>query len=307
MRKPATSTILDAPQQRTRSELLGVLAVLLACASWGTSGIFVKAIVAETGVTALALAFWRDLTTFTVLLISLALLRPGWLRIHRRDLPWVALMGLSLGAFHVCWNLAVTINGAAVATVQQAAMPAIVAVVARLVWREPLTGTKIAAIALTFIGTAFVSGLDVLGQTAWTPPGVASGLGTAVTYAAWTLFGKKNRQEYNPFTTLTYAFGFAALVLLPLQSLTPQPFPIAPAALLWFGGLILVATLVSFSSYTFALGRIQASVVSILAMSEIAFVAVYAYLLLGERLTVMQIVGAALVVGGVLLLSRRGM
>ena len=45
-----------------------------------------------------------------------------------------------------------------------------------------------------------------------------------------------------------------------------------------------------------------ASVASILVMSEIAFVAVYAYILLGERLTVSQILGAVLVVGGVLLL-----
>jgi drug/metabolite transporter (DMT)-like permease len=37
-------------------------------------------------------------------------------------------------------------------------------------------------------------------------------------------------------------------------------------------------------------------------MSEIAFVAAYAYILLGERLTVSQLLGAALVVGGVLLL-----
>ena len=297
---------IEAPiEQSTRSELLGSLAVILAAASWGTSGIFVKFIVAETGVTALALAFWRDLTTFTVLLVALRLLRPAWLRLRRSDLRWVALMGLSLGAFHVCWNLAVTVNGAAVATVQQAAMPAIVAVVARLVWREPLTRTKIAAIALTFIGTVLVSGLDVLGQTRLTPLGLLIGLGTPATYAAWTLFGKKNREDYNPFTILTYAFGFAALTLLPLQPLTPQPFPVAPAGLLWFGGLILLATLVSFSSYTFALGRIQAGVVSILAMSEIAFVAVYAYLLLGERLTPTQILGTALVVGGVLLLSHR--
>jgi drug/metabolite transporter (DMT)-like permease len=74
---------------------------------------------------------------------------------------------------------------------------------------------------------------------------------------------------------------------------------------LWFTGLIFVATIIPFSAYTFALGRLPASVASILAMSEIAFVAAYAYILLGERLTVSQILGAVLVVGGVLLLSWR--
>lgn len=296
---------MSEAQASSRSDLVGSLAVLLAAASWGTSGIFVKFVVAGADVSALALAFWRDLTTFTVLLVGIGLLRPAWLRVRRRDLRWLVLMGVSLGVFHVFWNLAVMLNGAAVATVQQAAMPAIVAVVAWLVWREPLTWTKIGAIALTFVGTALVSGLDVLGQTRLTPAGIVIGLGTPATYAAWTLFGKKNREGYNPFTTLTYAFGFGALVLLPLQFFTPQPFPVAPISLLWFACLIGLATLVAFSAYTFALGRVQASVASILAMSEIAFVAVYAYVLLGERLTASQILGAALVVGGVLLLSWR--
>jgi drug/metabolite transporter (DMT)-like permease len=78
---------------------------------------------------------------------------------------------------------------------------------------------------------------------------------------------------------------------------------VPPSAFLSFAGLIALSTIIPFSIYTFALGRLPASVASILAMSEIAFVAVYAYTLLGERLTASQVLGAVLVVGGVLLLS----
>ena len=104
-------------------------------------------------------------------------------------------------------------------------------------------------------------------------------------------------------TSLTYTFGFGALVLLPLQFFTTQPFPVGTTSLLWFAALIGLSTIVPFSLYTYALGRLPASVASILAMSEIAFVAVYAYVLLDERLTTSQILGAVLVVVGVLLLS----
>jgi drug/metabolite transporter (DMT)-like permease len=214
-------------------------------------------------------------------------------------------MGAGLGAFHVFWNLGVFLNGAAVATVQQAAMPAIVAVVAWFLWRELLTWPKIMAIGLTFTGTVLVSGPDALGRTELTLSGLLVGLGIPISYATWTLLGKKVRATYNPFTLLTYAFGFAALVLLPFQFFTPQPWPVPLSAGLWFAGLIVVSTITAFSMYTFALGRLPASVVSILAMSEIAFVAVYAYFLLDEQLTASQILGAVLVVGGVLLLSWR--
>jgi DME family drug/metabolite transporter len=286
-------------------DVAGCLAVLVAAASWGTSGVFVKFIVAEVNFSALSLAFWRDLLTFLTLLTGVGLLRPTWLHVRRSNLPWLAAMGGSLGTFHVFWNLGVLINGAAVATVQQAAMPAIVAVVARLIWHEPLTRNKILAIILTFTGTVFVSGLDVLGQTQFTWLGFLIGLGIPVTYASWSLFGKKIRQHYNPFITLTYAFAFGALVLLPFQFFTPQPWPIPSFTWIWFVGLIGVATIMAFSAYTFGLGKLPASVASILAMSEIAFVAVYAYFLLGERLTASQILGALLVISGVLLLTQR--
>jgi hypothetical protein len=109
---------------------LGYAGVLTAAVCWGTSGGLVKLILAAGEISALALAFWRDLTTFVLLLLMLRLLRPDWLRVEWRDLIWLVGLGGSLGTFHVFWNLAVMLNGAAVATVQQAAVPAIVAVAA---------------------------------------------------------------------------------------------------------------------------------------------------------------------------------
>ena len=288
-----------------RSSVIGCLAVLIATAFWGTSGIFVRFVMASSNITALALAFWRDLFTFLVLLTGVGLLRPARLRVQRRDLPWVVGLGGSLGIFHVFWNLGVSLNGPAVATVQQAAMPAIVAVVAWLIWHEPLTWNKVLALILTFAGTVLVSGLDVLGQARLTQPGLLVGLGIPVTYAGWNLFCKKVRESHDSLATWTYGFGFGALVLLPFQFFTPQPWPVPASSLLWFAGLILISTTLGFSVYAFGLGRLPASVATILAMVEIPVVAVYAYLLLGEKMTTDQILGAMLVIGGVLLLSWR--
>ncbi len=112
------------PQATTfrRSNMAGYLMVLTATALWGTSGVFVKLILNSADVTALALAFWRDAFTFTALLLGIGLLRPSLLRVRRRDLPWLMALGGTLGIFHVFWNLGVLVNGAAVATVQQAAL-----------------------------------------------------------------------------------------------------------------------------------------------------------------------------------------
>jgi DME family drug/metabolite transporter len=288
-----------------RADMGGSLAVLLATAFWGTSGVFITLILATQTVSVLALAFWRALMTFLVLLVGLRVLQPAWLQVRRGDIVWFGMLGASIGLTQLLWSVAVLLNGPAVATVQQAAMPAIVAVAARLIWREPLTGRKSLAILLTFVGTAFVSGVNVLGETDLNLAGFLAGMGLAVFYAGWNLIVKKVRREYNPFTTLTYQFGFGTLVLLPFQFFTRQPQSVPAAVLGYFAGLIGLATIGGFSIYTFAVGRLQASVATILAMAEIPIVVVYAYILLGERLSIAQVFGAVLVVIGVLMLSWR--
>jgi drug/metabolite transporter (DMT)-like permease len=285
--------------------MLSSLAVLLATACWGTSGVFITLILASREVSVLAPAFWRALSTFLVLLVGLRLLRPAWLQVKRGDLVWFGMLGVSISVMQLLWSVAVLLNGAAVATVQQAAMPAIVAVAAWLLWREPLTGRKILAILLTFVGTAFVSGVNVLGQADLSPSGFLAGLGLATVYAGWNIMIKKVRRGHNPFTTLTYQFGFGALVLLPFQFFTPQPQSLPASVLLHFVGLVGVATIGGFSIYAAAVGRLEASVATVLAMAEIPIVAVYAYILLGEGMAIDQILGAVLVGAGVLMLSWR--
>jgi len=142
----------------------GFIAALVATAFMAASAPFVKLLLVGEQVSAISLAFWRDVASFAVLLVGVGFLRPSWLVARRTDGLWLAGLGAAFGVLHIVWNLAVLLNGAAVAAVQQATMPAIVALAAWAIWREPITARKIVAIALTFVGTVFVSGLDVLGQ-----------------------------------------------------------------------------------------------------------------------------------------------
>ncbi len=286
-----------------KKSLSGYIAVIAAASLWGLSGIFVRFILRSANFGPVSLAFWRDLLTFLALLGGLLLLRPGWLRVEKRDLPWLAAVGVSVGAFHVFWNLAVFVNGPAVATVQQAAMPAIVAVIARFLWRESLGWRKFLAIALTFLGTVLVSNIASLNQTDLTLSGlVVIGLGLPLSYASWNLFGKKVRRRYGVLTVLTYGFGIGALALFPFQFFVPFPWPAPLVTWFWFAGLIFVPTIAAWYAYLFGLGRLPASVASILSMMEIPFVAVYAYLFLNELMTFTQAIGAVMVIVGVSLL-----
>lgn len=283
----------------------GLLLVVLATACWSTSGLFISLVIRGSGISPWGLAFWRDLGTFSCLFIGMALLGGKTrLRVNRRDLPWLAAMGaISIGLFHVMWNTAVLVHGVSVATVIQANAPIFVTIMAWLLWQEPLTRRKIGAIALAFIGTVLISRLDGLGATRITLFGLLVALGAAFAYGGFSLFGKKLVGTYSPWTILFYVFGFGALTLLPFQIGIAIPWPLPLNVLGPFVGLVLLSTISGFALYTTGLRRLQASVAAIVATTEVPFAAIVSYVALGERLDGRQILGAALVVSGVILLS----
>ncbi len=151
------------------------------------------------------------------------MIRPGALRVNRRDLPWLAGMGvLAVGTFQVLWILAILTNGASVSTVIQCNAPIIVTLLAWVFWREPLTWRKWVAIGLAFVGTVLVSGLIGAGSIHLTPLGLLISLGSALAYAAITLFSQETDRRLQPVRDPD--------VLVRLRRAGAAPLPDRPAA-----------------------------------------------------------------------------
>lgn len=286
------------------SRIQGVLMVIMATIFWSTSGIFISLVVRNWDISAVSLAFWRDLSTFITLLIGITIVKPTLLRVKRKDLPWLMAMGaISIGFFHVLWNTAVLQIGASVSTVMQSNAPIFVTIMAWIIFKESLTSRKLTAVVLSVTGTVFISGVLRMRTIQISSQGFLAALLSAIFYGSFSLFGKKLTGDYNPWTILLYIFGFASLTLLPFQLLNPSPFPYQAPPLFYFTGLILITTISGFAIYTTALAYMQASIATITATSEVVFAAVLAYFILGERMDVWQILGAVLIVSGVILVS----
>ncbi len=284
---------------------VGLSLVILSSACWGMSGIFITFITAESDISAWGLAFWREVAAIIALFTGLRLFRPDLLRIKRQDWIWLALMGATgMGLLHGTWNMSVMLNGAAVATILQYNAPILVSIAAFLLWREPLTSRKIAAIILAFAGTLLAVGIDWGASLQITQQGLLAGLGTAVAFGSISLFGKKLSGDYHTWTILFYTFLFAALALLPLQIGRPLPQIISSGALFAFIGLLAISTIGGYAIYTIGLQRLPASIAVIVATMEVPFSALFAFLLLGQQMSVLQGAGGAMVVSGVILLSK---
>lgn len=288
---------------RMNLKALGTAAVIAAAAAWGMSGIFITIIINESCASSIALAFWRDLLGCATLTAFTLLTHPKNLKVQKKDLAWIIGMGVGLGAFHILYNQSILLNGAAVTTVQQAAMPAVVSLAALYLWKETLTREKILSMGLIFLGITLASGLNLFELEKANLHGLGVGFIVPILYASWTLCGKQVVPIYGAFASLALAFGVATLMLLPLQPFAVQPFPLTPTSAGAFFGLISLSTFGGFSLYMIGLKHVQAGVASILVMSEILFAGIYAFSLLGERLNTLQIMGALLVIIGVVWLS----
>ena len=242
--------------------------VILATIFWGTSGIFISLTNQTWEISAVSLAFWRDITTFSTLLIGISIFRPALLRVRRRDIPWLLAMGaISIGFFHVLWNTSVLLIGASISTVIQSNAPIFVTFMAWIIFKEGLTIHKIVAVTLAVAGTIMISGILGMSTIQISELGLVAALFSAIFYGSFSLFGKKLTGDYNSWTILLYIFGFATLILLPFQMLNPSPVPYRFPALSYFIGLILISTISGFALYTIALARLQASIASITAIA----------------------------------------
>jgi drug/metabolite transporter (DMT)-like permease len=294
----------------------GYTIALASAAILSTTAIFIRHLTQTYALPALVLAFWRDVFVTLTLLLVLGLLRPALLRVNRKYLRYLVLYGLVLAIFNSLWTLSVALNGAAVSTVLAYCSAGFTALLGWWLLRERLDWAKLLAVAFSLAGCVLVSG--ALDPAAWRANllGILTGIFSGLFYAIYSLMGRSASQRgLNPWATLVYTFGFAAVFLLAFNLLGEGFLPGAitrPEDFLWLGNawpgwgiLFLLAagpTLAGYGLYNVSLTYLPSSVANLIVTTEPAFTVVIAYFLLGERLTWVQVGGSLLILGGVVFL-----
>jgi drug/metabolite transporter (DMT)-like permease len=264
----------------------------------------------------LILAFWRDGFVTLTLLSLLRLLRPVLIRVQRQHLFYLLFYGLALAVFNGLWILSVSLVGAALSTVLVYCSAGFTALLGWWLLKERLDWSKLLAVAVCLGGCFLVSG--ALDQAAWRASvvGVLAGTLSGLCHAIYSLMGRSASQRgLNAWTTVLYTFGFAALFLLLFNLLPAGLWPGLDGGasnLFWLGHsvagwailFVLAAgpTLAGFGLYNVSLGYLPSSVANLVVTIEPVFTAALAYLLLGERLSGLQMGGSLMILTGVVFL-----
>lgn len=214
----------------------------------------------------------------------------------------VVAMGLiSTAAFYVMLIYAYREAGVAVATVLLYVAPAIVAVMAWVAYRLPVSTAQRIALGVSFAGVVGVAvGSGSAGGSS--VMGIVLGLVSAVTYASYSLIARfaLERLSTTFVVTSSLAVGAAALwaVKLVVDGVAlPSPTGIALIAMVNGVGTTVTPMLL----YTWGLRKIGPGRASLLATAEPAIAVVLAFVILGERMTLTQTGGALAIAAGVVI------
>jgi len=281
-----------------------------------TTAIFIRYLTQTYGLPALVLAFWRDAFVTLTMLLALGLIRPALLKVPRQHLLFLMAYGVVLALFNSLWTLSVSLNGAAVSTVLAYCSSGFTALLGWWLLKERLDWAKVLAVAASLGGCVLVSG--AYEPAAWRANlvGIVTGISSGLFYAIYSLMGRSASQHgLNPWTTLVYTFGFAAVILFGFNALGAGVLPGAitrVADFLWLGrswagwGILLLLaagpTLAGYGLYNVSLTYLASSVANLIVSSEPAFTVVIAYFLLGERMNWAEVAGGLLILGGVVFL-----
>ncbi len=275
--------------------------ILAAAILWGSIGIAGR-FAFRAGVAPLEAAFYRAALSFVILLVLVGATNRRALRIRPSDLGLFAAFGLvSIAAFFVVYLEAISRTTVATAAILLYTAPAFVIALSALLFRESLTRPKTAAVGLAFAGCVLVGGGYDPASLRLNLPGVLAGLASGLTYAMYSIFGKTALRRYSLVTTLTYALGFGT-VFLGLLALAKGVVPRAHSVSGWMAiaYLALVTTLLAQWLYLAGLHQLDAGRASLLATVEPVVAAGLGYVVFGERLAGLQIVGGALVLSAVM-------
>jgi drug/metabolite transporter (DMT)-like permease len=290
------STHVPAHESRGRSYAvlaLGVFAI-------GWSALFVR----WSAVPGWTSAFWR-MTLAQLVFVPWALAHAkGRPRPSSAAIRAAMLAGAFFAADLALFNTAVMVSSAANATLLGTNAPIFVALGAWLLYRERPTSHFWAGFGVSFLGMVAIVGMDIMRHPRL-GLGDAYAVVGAACYAGYLLYVRQARREIDALTFSAISGVTASLTLLLICLAIGTPLGGYPArswgALI---GLALVTQVVGHLSVVYSLGRLPVSVTSIVLLGQAPITALLAVPLLGEGLSLLQVAGGLLVLGGIYVVNR---
>ena len=261
---------------------------------FGTLGIFVRNIPVSSGELALYRAILAALLIAVFLLVTKQKIPFANIK---REVPLLLASGVAMGINWILLFEAYKYTTVSVATLSYYFAPVIVTVVCPVLFKERLTGKQIVCFVMSTLGLVLITGIgDIGGGSDFL--GILFGLGAAVFYATVILLNKFIKNVEGIHRTFLQ-FLSAIVILIPYVIMTSGVTLGNLNGLGWANLLIvgLIHTGVTYCMYFSSLKELPGQKAAILSYIDPLVAVLISVTILGESMTVWQVIGGILILG----------
>jgi drug/metabolite transporter (DMT)-like permease len=311
----AASAVRQSPRRADGSSRrvgrgVGIGIGLLSAASFGTSGTFGTSLIGAGWSPVAAVVARVSIAALVLTVPALLQLRGRWASLRRQAWRTTGFGLVGVAACQVCYFNALERMPVGIALLLE-----YLGVVMIVVWLWLRHGQRPRPLTVTG-GIAALGGLALMlnltGAGGISLVGVIWGLLAAVSLAVYFFLSASVAGDPLPPVVMTWGsmiVGAAALALVGLTGMMPLRFSGADVTLFgdqasWIvsmAGLSVIAAAFAYVTGIGAARRLGAKLASFVAMAEILFAVLFAWILLGQVPTAMQFAGGALILCGVIL------
>lgn len=268
----------------------GLIAVAVAVAAWGITGVIIKSIDMD----AIAIAAWRFLL-YAIVLTAWLHARQGRLsiRIFRASLPG----GLFLAGDVMLFFTAVQLTNIVNATTIGALQPIVIAVFATRVLGERIHPREYVAAAVAIVGVVVVI-TQSSGTPEWSGLGDLAAVGALLTWSGYFIVAKRAAGTLSPLEFTVGAGWWVAVFAFPTGLIVGQDMSPPPASeIVALVALLVVGGLFGHSLMNWGIPRLPLWLSSTLTLLIPVFASLAAWIFLDEALTAVQLLAMGVVVG----------
>lgn len=253
-----------------------------------------------------ATAFWRLTLALPVLWVWM--MTEGWgprrRQLSRSDYARLSVAGLFFAGDLAVWHWSIRFTSVANATLLANFAPIFVALGGWLFF-----GQRVGISFLFGMGTALLGTVLMVGTSFQVSPqhllGDALGLITALFYAGYILSVKRLRGEFSAATIMAWGGLVTSAALLPVASVSGEHlFPQSTQGWWPLIGLALISQVGGQSLIAYALAHLPAAFSSLTLLLQPVMATVFAWLILGESIGLLQAWGGVLVLSGIFVARR---
>lgn len=290
-----------------KSKLTGHLYAIFTILVWGSCFVLTKNLLGA-GLTAIQIIPLRMGLAYLALLV----MRPKFLKLPAKDELMFLLIGIMGGSFYFfLQNKALTYTYAANVSIIVSMSPILTVILAQLFASK---GEKLgkwvyigAVVAIAGVVLVVLNGTLTFHLS---PVGDLLALRAALAWAVYSILIKKYTEQYDNFIVTRRVFLWAFITAVPLMLLTdglPNMQPVFADAKVWISWIFLAVfgNAICFAIWNIAFQRLGVVVTNNYLYASPFVTVLVGWLLLGEPISVMSIVGAVLITAGVILAYKK--